>query len=413
MATLNRRAFLSATALGAGLALRPGQRPVTAATLEVRRLTKGDLPTPALLVDLDALEFNLRAISDHCKGRGCAARPHAKTHKCPEIAKLQVAAGARGVSVATVPEAEAMVAAGVRGVLLTSPIVEPGKIARTVKLAREAGAVMLSVGHPREVELLGEAAEAEKTTVDVLVDLDVGDHRFGILPGPPAVDLARQIAKRPRLRLRGVQAYAGLASHAKGFENRKEVSLNAMMQAVQTRELLNKDGHDAAILSGGSTGTYNIDSELPGGIELQVGSYVFMDVGYRAIGGKGGDAVYTDFRPSLSVLTTVVSATLSDRVSVDAGTKSFATDSPALPSAKGREGLTYKFFGDEFGLITSSGGDLPRIGDRLEFYVPHCDPTVNLYDRIYAVRGDSVEAVWPIVARKESTPLGAGAPART
>ena len=408
LATLNRRAFLSATALGTGLAWRAARAVGLPDGPAPAGLTKADLPTPALLVDLDALERNLKVLADHCRAAGCAARPHAKTHKCPAIAKLQVAAGARGVSVATVPEAEAMVAAGIRGVLLTSPIVEPAKLARMVRLAREGGEVLLAVGHPREAELLAEAAEAARTTVDVLVDLDVGDHRFGILPGPPALELARQIAGHRRLRLRGVQAYAGLASHVKGFEARRETSRAAMAQAVETRALLGKDGHDTAILSGGSTGTYNIDSDLPGGVELQVGSYVFMDVGYRAIGGRGDAPTYDDFRPSLTVLTTVVSATLADRVSVDAGVKSFATDSPALPAAKGRPGLRYRFFGDEFGLLTAEpGADLPRLGERLEFYVPHCDPTVNLYDRIYAMRGDAVEAVWPVVARKEVDGAGA------
>ena len=295
-----------------------------------------------------------------------------------------------------------MVAAGIKGVLLTSPIVEPGKIARMVTLVKEGGELLMAVGHPREAERLAEAAEAGRVRVDVLVDLDVGDHRFGILPGAPALELARQIARYPSLRLRGIQAYAGLASHVKGFEARREVSRKAMAQAVETRALLTKDGHDMAILSGGSTGTYNIDSDLPGGIELQVGSYVFMDVQYRAIGGKNSGDVYTDFRPSLTVLTTVVSTTLADRVTVDAGVKSFATESPTLPEAKSWEGLRYKFFGDEFGLLTAAeGGKLPRLGDRLEFFVPHCDPTVNLYDRIYGLRGDNVEAIWPILARRE------------
>ena len=412
MTAPNRRSFLAASAFSAGLSPRLSFA-VTEA-LMTKGLTKADLPTPALLVDLDALEANLKVVSDQCQARGCFARPHAKTHKCPEIAKLQRKAGARGVSVATVPEAEAMVAAGLGGVLLTSPIVDPNKLARMAGLAREPGTVLLAVGHPREAELLAEAAGAAGVVVDVLVDLDVGDHRFGMTPGTPARDLARTIARYPSLRIRGVQAYAGLASHVPGFEARKAVSRTAMLQAVETRDLLNKDGHDAAFVSGGSTGTYNIDSELPGGIELQVGSYVFMDVGYRAIGGKGDAAVYSDFRPSLTVLTTAVSTTLPDRVSVDAGTKSFATDSPDLPAAKGWDGLKYKFFGDEFGLLTAAeGATLPRLGDRLEFYVPHCDPTVNLYDRIYATRGDKVEAIWPIAARKEVGGLGVKASRRS
>jgi D-serine deaminase-like pyridoxal phosphate-dependent protein len=417
MRSFNRRAFLAASSAGAGLALHglaPARQAIARAAdadAQAVGLTRAELPTPALLLDLDAFEANLRVVADHCKSRGCYARPHAKTHKCPEIARRQVAAGARGVATATVPEAEAMVAAGIPSVLLTSPIVEPGKIARMIRLCQKQGSeVLLAVGHPLEVDLLAEAAESGRVTVNVLVDLDVGDHRFGILPGEPARSLARQIARHRSLKIRGVQAYAGLASHVKGFDQRKKVSHDAMTKAVETRDLLVKDGHDAAFVSGGSTGTYNIDSALPGPIELQVGSYVFMDVGYRAIGGQDGGTVYNDFRPSLTVLTTVVSTTLADRASVDAGTKSFATDSPALPQAKGWEGLRYKFFGDEFGLLTSDGGKLPKIGDRLEFIIPHCDPTVNLYDRLYALRGDRVEGVWPIVARKEFGDPNAPAP---
>jgi 3-hydroxy-D-aspartate aldolase len=406
MTSLNRRGFLAAASLGAGLIVHTRHAPAHALLEERQTLiggSKAKIPTPALLVDLDAFEANIRLIAEHCQSHGCAARPHAKTHKCPEIARRQVAAGARGVSVATVPEAEAMVTAGIKGVLLTSPIVEPHKIARMVMLAKQGAELMLAVGHPREAEMLAQAAGAEQVRVDVLVDLDIGDHRFGITPGAPARELARQVGRSPWLRLRGVQAYAGLASHVKGFEERRDVSRTAMGQAVQTRDLLTRDGHDVSILTGGSTGTYNIDSDLPGSIELQVGSYVFMDVGYRAIGGRSGSVVYSDFRPSLTVLTTVVSATLDDRVSIDAGVKSFATDSPALPEAKGWEGLRYKFFGDEFGLLTATdGARLPHIGDRLEFLVPHCDPTVNLYDRIYAVRGEAVEAIWPVVARREA-----------
>jgi D-serine deaminase-like pyridoxal phosphate-dependent protein len=297
-----------------------------------------------------------------------------------------------------------MVAAGIRGVLLTSPIVEPVQVARMVALASQKGAVLLAVGHERQVELLAEAAQAAKVVVDVLVDLDVGDRRTGVLPGQPALRLAQHIARHRSLRLNGVQAYSGRASHTVGFENRAKVSRAAMAQAVETRDLLAKAGLDVPIVSGGSTGTYNIDSAIRGVTELQVGSYVFMDVDYRRIGGKAG-AVYTDFRPSLTVLTTVVSTSHADRVTVDAGTKAFATDVSSRPEAVGHKGLSYSRAGDEFGAVTvEKDGRLPRLGDRLEFLVPHCDPTVNLYDRLHAVRGERVEAVWPIAARRESPP---------
>lgn len=396
---VNRRTFLLS---GLGVAVPSTSSPTHAAAADDwagRR--KDELPTPALLLDLDAFEANLKTMADHCRQSGCGFRPHAKTHKCVEVGKRQVASGALGVSTATVPEAEAMVAGGIRGVLLTSPIVDPGKIGRMVNLVRNGGEVMLSVGHPRQAELLARAAEAAHLNVDVLVDVDVGDRRSGILPGAPAKDLAVQMAKSGNLRVRGVQAYSGASSHTVGFEKRQQVSQQAMTKAVETRDLLNKAGLDAPIVSGGSTGTYNIDSTIPGVTELQVGSYVFMDVDYRRIGGKSG-AVYTDFKPSLTVLTTVVSATHPDRVSLDAGTKAFSTDVPYKPEARDRPGLVYARAGDEFGSLTAEGsGKLPGLGDRLEFIVPHCDPTVNLYDRLYAVRGERVEAVWPIAARRE------------
>jgi D-serine deaminase-like pyridoxal phosphate-dependent protein len=295
-----------------------------------------------------------------------------------------------------------MSAAGVRGILLTSPVVEPPKLARLARLVKRGGELMLAVGHPRAAELLAEAAEAAGVTLDVLIDIDVGDRRTGVLPGEPALALARVVAKCKRLRVRGMQAYAGHASHVVGFEKRAKVSREAMSKAVETCDRLRKAGLEARVLSGGSTGTYNIDSAVEGVTELQVGSYVFMDVDYRRIGGEGGTAVYADFRPSLTVLTTVVSATHADCVTVDAGTKALDTTVPHRPEAKGWEGLTYSRAGDEFGTVTAaSGAKLPRLGERLEFLVPHCDPSVNLYDRLYAVRGDRVEAVWPVVARRE------------
>ena len=401
---IDRRTFFSA-GCGVRLATRwanhvAGAEPTCEIVLE--GVAKADLPTPALVLDLDLFETNLKTMAVHCRQAGCGLRPHAKTHKCPEIAKRQVASGALGVSVATVPEAEAMVAAGIPGVLLTSPIVEPHKIGQIVELIRTGGKVMAAVGHPREVELLAEAATARQVTVDVLVDVDVGDRRTGILPGRPALELAQLIAKYSSLQIRGVQAYAGLASHVVGFEAREKTSREVMAKTVDTRELLTRAGFDASILSGGSTGTYNIDSSIRGVTELQVGSYVFMDVDYRRIGGKMDAQVYADFHPSLTVLTTVVSATHPDRVSVDAGTKALDTTVPHKPEAKNWPGLTYNRGGDEFGILTcDGGGELPRIGDRIEFIVPHCDPTTNLYDRIYAVRGERVEAIWPIAARRE------------
>lgn len=399
---MNRRTFL-ATSVGTGVLMQASDAATASSTnlADEPIAVKGEIPTPALVLDLQAFDTNLKTMADHCRATGCGFRPHAKTHKCPEIARRQVASGALGICVATVPEAEAMVAAGIRGVLLTSPIMEPGKIKRMVELAKLGGEVMLSVGHAREVTLLAHAADAAHVTLNLLVDLDVGDRRTGVPAGQPAVELARQIATHKRLQIRGVQAYAGHASHVVGFKSREQTSRVAMAKAVETRDLLAQAGFDASILSGGSTGTYNIDSLIRGVTELQVGSYVFMDVDYRRIGNKGENAIYTDFLPSLTVLTTVVSAAHPDRVTVDAGTKALDTTVPHAPEAKGWEGLVYGRGGDEFGIVNArDGGKLPGLGERIEFIVPHCDPTTNLYDRLFAVRGEKVEAIWPIAARR-------------
>jgi D-serine deaminase-like pyridoxal phosphate-dependent protein len=362
-----------------------------------------ELSTPALVVDLDEFEWNLKTMADACRASGCGFRPHAKSHKCPEIAKRQIAAGAIGICAATVAEAEALVHAGINGVLLTSPIVDYEKVRRMVALANKPGTVLLAVGHLLEARLLSEAATPVGKVIDVLLDLDVGDRRFGAIPGPDAVALAENIDKLPGLRLRGIQAYSGKSAHVAGFEARLAHSRERMGLAAACRSELAAKGLDMGIFSGASTGTYNIDPVTVGLTEIQAGSYIFMDTEYRLVGSSGGSSVYNDFRPSLKVIATVVSAAHGDCVTVDAGIKAFATDSESLPEPFRWPGVRYRRFGDEFGHLTAeTGASLPRLGDRVAFLVPHCDPTVNLYDRVYAARGDRVEAVWPTVARRES-----------
>jgi len=211
--------------------------------------------------------------------------------------------------------------------------------------------------------------------------------------------LAEVIARLPNLKLAGLQAYAGQASHTVGFENRKRVSREAVGPAVETRRLLEKKGIACSLLTVGSTGTYNIDSEMDGVTELQPGSFIFMDVDYHRIGGADGP-VYADFKTSLTVIATVVSKPSADTAIIDAGFKAFATDRTFGPQARGAAGLRYAFAGDEHGRLDLAKADRAvNLGDRLEFIVPHCDPTVNLYDRIFATRAEMVEAVWPITAR--------------
>ena len=362
-------------------------------------LTKHDLTTPALLLDLDLCEANVEKMARHAKAASIHLRPHGKTHKCPELALRQLRAGAVGLSVATIREAEAMAAAGVKGLLITSELVGKAKIDRLVRLTRRQPDTLSVVDHAAHARQLSDAAAASKVTLNLLLDVDPAGRRTGVPGGDGAVDLAEKVAKLPGLKLRGIHAYSGASSHVVGYEARREHSAKVMAPALDTFARLKRAGMPIEILSGGSTGTYNIDPALGGMTELQVGSYVFMDVDYRLIGGKGG-AVYDDFAPALTVLATVISKNYPDRATVDAGIKAFATDRKFGPELKGITGVAFSYGGDEHGILNlQSPSREIKVGDRLEFLVPHCDPNVNLYDRIYCLRGESVEAVWRTVGR--------------
>jgi len=345
-------------------------------------LTKQQLPTPALLLDLDKFETNLARMAARIKESGKSLRPHAKAHKCVEIARRQIAAGAIGVCVATVAEAELMASAGIPGLLLTSPVADPLKMARIVNTG-----AMVVVDHLQQAAWYDQAARAAGKKLDVLVDLDVGDHRTGARSPEDAAEVAEAVDLAANLELRGLQAYSVLGSHAGGLEERKRVSNESFRIASRALGIMLRRGLSTEIVSGGSTGTWEIDTAVADLTELQAGSYVLMDLAYRREG--------LDFENALTVLATMVSANHPGFVTVDAGFKAFATDRGYGPEAVDLPGSTYRWGGDEFGYVDVSAG-LPQLGARLEFIPPHCDPTTNLYDRIYACRGEQVEAVWPV-----------------
>lgn len=364
--------------------------------------TRDGIPTPALLLDLDRFERNLRRMADHVRRAGKELRPHAKTHKCPEIARRQIAAGALGVACAKLGEAEVMAREGIRGLLVTTEIVTPGGIERLLRLLRLAPDTLIVIDNATNAADLARAATAASVVVNVLVDVDVGGRRTGVPPGANALALARTIAAAPALRLRGLQGYAGHCAHVIGWEARRVASRAAMTPLMETRRLLEQAGLPVEIVAGGSTGTYDIDAELDGLTELQSGSYCVMDLDYRRIGGRGGAAL-TDFEMALTVVATVVSVPTTDRAMVDAGLKAFSTDKPFVPEAVELPGLQYTWAGDEHGRLTLTELSRPlKLGQRIEFFPPHCDPTINLYDRIYAVRGARVEDVWDVAARGRS-----------
>jgi D-serine deaminase-like pyridoxal phosphate-dependent protein len=362
----------------------------------VTGITKHDLSTPSLLLDLDVFESNIAKMSEHVKAASINLRPHAKTHKCAEIAIRQIRAGALGVCAATIREAEAISAASVRGILITSEMVGRQRIERLVRLTQKAADTASVVDNIAHAIDLNDAAQTAKIKLNVVIDIDPGMRRTGVPPGDRAVELAEKIKKLPNLTLQGVQCYSGVSAHVVGFEARRAHSEKATAPAFETIARLKKIGIDANLVSGGSTGTYNIDPALKGLTELQAGSYVFMDVEYRNIGGKGG-AVYDDFGQSLTVVATVISQSHAGVATVDAGFKAFATDRRYGPDVKGVTGVKYHFGGDEHGMLELEKPSREiRLGDRLEFIVPHCDPNVNLYDRIYCLRGEKLEAVWSI-----------------
>jgi 3-hydroxy-D-aspartate aldolase len=347
-------------------------------------LTKNQIPTPALVLDLDKFEANLARMANHMKQCSKGLRPHSKAHKCPEIARRQIALGAIGVCCATVSEAELMASAGISGILVTSPVADPLKMARIIKTG-----AMVVVDHAQQAEWYAEVARAANAKVDVLVDYDVGDHRTGARSTEQVLEIAEVVERASHLRLRGMQAYSVVGSHAGGLEERKRVSKEVFQLAASTRDAMAKRGFSTEILTGGSTGTWDIDTEIPELTELQAGSYVFMDMAYRREG--------LDFQNSLTVLATVVSANHADFVTIDGGFKAFSTDRFYGPQAVDLPGSKHRWGGDEFSYIdVADCARKPKLGEKLAFLPPHIDPTVNLYDRIYACRGENVEAIWPL-----------------
>jgi D-serine deaminase-like pyridoxal phosphate-dependent protein len=350
--------------------------------------SKFDLPTPALLVDLDRFESNIQKMQTAVSQSGKQLRPHAKAHKCVDISRRQMKAGAVGVCVATMSEMEWMCAAGF-GVLLTTPVASRIKTDRIAALANSGNDIRVVVDHPDQAHIYQESAAKAGVTMLVLVDLDIGDHRTGIPCDERAIALARQIAESSNLQFVGLQAYSVSGSHTEGAVERRDHSTKAIAQAIAIQKELLASGLGATTLTGASTGTWNIDTAIPEVTEIQAGSYPLMDAAYRKIIGD-------DFAPAMTVLTTVISASHPDRVTVDAGYKSFATDRPFGPEAVGLDGVRWQWGGDEHGILHLENPSRPvRLGDPLEFIPPHCDPTINLYDRIYATRGERVVEIWP------------------
>jgi D-serine deaminase-like pyridoxal phosphate-dependent protein len=409
--SMTRRRFLQSTG-AAAMAIPGAVRGYTPAEMrsffvdgEMQvNVSKWELDTPALCVDLDALEANLDTMQATMSRNGIASRPHAKTHKSPVIAQMQMDRGSVGICTAKISEAEVMYQHGIEEILMTTTNVTPTKIRRAMTLRQQNSRFIQATDSARNARELSAAAEELGLVADVVIDVDPGGHRTGITPGQPALELAQLVDQLPGLRLRGLLCYDGGSQHVTGFSQRRTQTLERLAAATDTFDLMTRSGLNTEIFSGGGTGTYNIDHETRGLTDVQVGSYVFMDAQYLAIGGQNDESVYSDFESSLTILTTVLNDQYQGRVTTDAGAKACTINRPwAL--VKGESGMSYTSGSDEFGTLRyeDNASRTYSVGDKIELIVSHCDPVVNLYNQMYAIRNDRVEAVWQVAARGMST----------
>jgi len=356
-----------------------------------------EIDTPALVVDLDALEDNIAKMASELGDTGTKLRAHSKSHKCPAIARLQIAAGAVGICCQKISEAEAMVEGGIEDILVSNQIVGRQKLDRLASLCRRAD-IKVCVDNAGNIDDIDAAAAHAGVTIPVLVEIDVGARRCGVLPGQEALVLATKIAAAEHLTFGGLQAYQGKAQHLRGFEERRQAIDSAAELTRQTVELLKSNGLSCQIVGGGGTGTYVFEAGSGVFNEIQAGSYIFMDADY-GLNKDDKDQPISDFKNSLFVLATVMSCSVPAQAVLDAGLKAFSVDS-GLPSLVDIPGVEFVGASDEHGVLsipsTSNG---PGYGEKIRLIPGHCDPSVNLHSWIIGIRNDVVECLWPISAQ--------------
>ena len=364
---------------------------------DLKNVFKEDLPTPCMVVDLEIFEKNLKVMSEHCRNTGIQLRGHVKVHKSPDIARRQLAMGSKGVTCATVAECELMAHSGITGILLTRQPTSRNNISRTVALAKREPTFATVVDDPQAAEWLQEAAAEAGVKLRTAVDVYAGLTRHGIEAGEPALDLGRKVDSSKNLKLIGFMGYSGGASHTHGWEERKKKSEGDLAGLLETVAKARQAGMPVDIVTGGSTGTYNIDSTGKGLTELQAGSFVFMDTLYRKIGGRSDVAVYSDFGPALTVMTTVISTRHPRQCTIDAGNKALLRPTDEV---KGRPEVKVENQGAEYGILVWNETDRGfKLGERVDLYPSNLDMSTNVYDRYYVARGEQIVDVWPIMGR--------------
>ena len=376
----------------------------------------GFIDTPALVIDLGAMERNLKVMAEFASAHQVKLRPHAKMHKSATLAKLQMAHGAVGVCVQKASEAEAMVSRGVYNVYISNEVISSFKLARVVALTRtvlpHAGRIAICVDSVEGIERLaasmndGRITTGIATQIDVFVEVNVGQNRCGVAPGAAAAALALEIRKHPALNFAGLQAYHGKAQHLRLPEDRRQAIHSAIEAVRHTRDLIEAQGVKVGLITGGGTGTAALEAASGVYGELQVGSYLFMDADYAA---NKRDVSQPRFEHALFVKTQIISThtgATEPYVVCDAGHKSHSIDSglPAVHAFSKRSTLEYSNGGDEHGILKPTAGNtrLPRLGALLWLIPGHCDPTVNLYNHMIGVRGGLLEGVVESIIRVDA-----------
>lgn len=379
-----------------------GDREVGYDVPAVPGMDEADIQTPCLVLDLDALERNIRKMGEYAKAHGMRHRSHGKMHKSVDVQKLQERlGGAVGVCCQKVSEAEVFARGGIADILVSNQVRDPLKIDRLARLPRSGSRITICVDDLANVAELSAAAQKHGTTLDCLVEIDCGARRCGVGTPDEAVAIARAIEAAPSLEFAGIQAYQGAMQHLESYADRKSRLDDAIALAKATVEALRAAGLAPAIVSGGGTGSYPFESGSGVYNELQCGSYAFMDADYGRIRDRDGNRIdQGEWENALFVLTSVMSRARPGQAVCDAGLKVLSLDS-GLPVVHGRDDVSYVNASDEHGVIEDRRGVL-RINEKLKLVPGHCDPTCNLHDWYVGVRNGKVEVVWPVSARGKS-----------
>ncbi|MBN8190114.1 DSD1 family PLP-dependent enzyme [Salipiger thiooxidans] len=362
-------------------------------------MDEADIQTPCLVLDLDALERNIKVMGDYAKAHGMRHRVHGKMHKSVDVAKLQEKlGGAVGVCCQKVSEAEVFVRGGIKDVLVSNQVRDPAKIDRLARLPKLGGRIIVCVDDLENVAELSEAAVTHGTGLDIFIEIDCGAGRCGVSSTPAVIEIAKAVEAASNLNFAGIQAYQGAMQHIDSYEARKEKLDTAIAMVEDAVAGLKAEGIDCELISGGGTGSYYFESTSGVYNELQCGSYAFMDADYGRILDKDGKRIdQGEWQNAFFILTQVMSHAKADKAICDAGLKAQSVDS-GLPVIFGRTDVEYIKCSDEHGVISDPEGVL-KVGEKLRLVPGHCDPTANVHDWYVGVRNGKVETVWPVSAR--------------